>query len=208
MGRRSRIRSVDTDSRTIIGVGPHHQPTQPARPYRHIWGSSALCVGGLGSVVAVAPRSASRFRAVQGLEHGGRKTGCGTAKCDKHVCEWTRTVVDGSIIVPVRPRDGARGRCGRPPPGYDDQLGGDGGKLSTPARVRFPVKPTRHRSAADTRIRWLSRIEFGFRGPNPSSPSHHSPPAANHHHSQAEPDPHIQQESPIWAARYDDKESR
>ncbi len=34
-----------------------------------------------------------------------------------------------------------------------DQPGGDAGELSTPAQVRFPVKPTRHRSSAHTKIR-------------------------------------------------------
>jgi hypothetical protein len=77
----------------------------------------------------------------------------------------------------------------------------DAGELSTPAQVQFPAKPRRHRSSAHAKIRWLSRIEFGYRGPSPSSPSHPSPSAATHPNSQAEPDPHIQQKSHIWAAR-------
>jgi hypothetical protein len=86
-------------------------------------------------------------------------------------------------------------------PGTTDQPGGDAGKLSTPAQVRCPVSPVHHRSSADNKIRVLSQLEFGYHGPNPSSPSHHSPPAATHRDSQAEIDPQIEQKSDMWAAR-------
>ena len=116
----------------------------------------------------------------------------------RRVRHWS----DGAIIGSIRPNASARSRCGRPSPRVTtDEPGGDAGELSTPAPVRFPVKPTRQRSSADTKIRSLSRIEFGHHGLNPSSPSHHSPSAATRHNSQAKPDPRIQQKSPLWAGQ-------
>jgi hypothetical protein len=61
------------------------------------------------------------------------------------------------------------------------------------------VKSTRHRSSAHTKIRWFSRIEFGYYGPEPVIALASPTPAATHHNFQAETDPHIQQESPICA---------
>ena len=55
------------------------------------------------------------------------------------------------------------------------QRGGNAGKLSTPAPAQCCVSPTRHRSSADTRIRVLHRVEFGYHDPEPSSSSHHTP---------------------------------
>ncbi len=85
-------------------------------------------------------------------------------------------------------------------PGTTNQQGSDAGKLSTPAHVPCSVSPARHRSSADTKIRLLSRIEFGYHGPEPVIAVASLTPAATHHNSQAETDPHIQQKSPICAA--------
>ena len=46
----------------------------------------------------------------------------------------------------------------------------------------------------------LTRIAFGFHGPQPLIALECSPSAATHHNSQAEPDPQIQQESAICGA--------
>ena len=80
-----------------------------------------------------------------------------------------------------------------------DQPGGAAGKLSAPAQAQCSVSPTRHRANADTRIRLLRRVEFGYHDLEPPSSSHSSPSAATHQNSQAETDPHIQQESAICA---------
>ena len=57
--------------------------------------------------------------------------------------------------------------------------------------------------STNTKIRVLTRIAFGFQGlyPYPPSPVHYSLSAAAYPDSQAEPDPHIQQESDICATR-------
>jgi hypothetical protein len=76
---------------------------------------------------------------------------------------------------------------------------GDVGKFSKPAQLRFSSKPIPHGPSADTKIRLPPGSRSRSTDPNPSSPSHYSPSAATHHGSQAETNPHIQQESPICA---------
>ena len=54
--------------------------------------------------------------------------------------------------------------------------------------------------SSNTKIRLLTRIAFGFHGPDPSSPLHYSLSAVTHHDSQAESDPRIQQKSALCSA--------
>ena len=91
--------------------------------------------------------------------------------------------------------------AGYQPGTTDDEPVGDVGWLSTPAQLLYSVRPTRHGPNADTKIRSLTRIAFGFHSPKPLNTlallalgSH--PP----HNSQAETDPRIEQKSHIWAA--------
>ena len=44
---------------------------------------------------------------------------------------------------------------------------GDVGKPSKPAQLQCSAQPTPHESSADTKIRLLTRIQFGFHGPEP-----------------------------------------
>ena len=44
---------------------------------------------------------------------------------------------------------------------------GDVGKLSKAAQLWCSSKPTPRESSADTKIRLLTRIQFGFHGPEP-----------------------------------------
>jgi hypothetical protein len=54
--------------------------------------------------------------------------------------------------------------------------------------------------STNTKIRLLTRIAFGFHGPDPSSPLHYSLSTVTHHDSQAEHDPRIQQKSALCSA--------
>jgi len=60
--------------------------------------------------------------------------------------------------------------CGLTPTGVEgttDEPVGGAGELSMPAQLRCSVRPTRPGSNADTKIRSLTRIAFGFHGPDP-----------------------------------------
>ena len=72
------------------------------------------------------------------------------------------------------------------------------GEPSMPAQLRCLVRPRRPESSTDTRICSLTRIAFGFHSPDPLI-ALALLPSATHRNSQAETDPHIQQESPICA---------
>ena len=85
--------------------------------------------------------------------------------------------------------------AGYQPGTTDDEPVGDVGWLSTPAQLLYSARPTRHGSNADTKIRSLTRIAFGFHSPEPLLALGSHPP----HNSQAETDPRIEQESPICA---------
>jgi hypothetical protein len=165
---RSELRFCDEASEQVLWE------VSPGLPWRApICRSCAVCVGGLTSVDAIAPCTASRFRAVQGLENKGRETGRRTAEYDNASVSWRAPLSTARSSCQYDPSSAHAVVVAVHHPGTTDQPGGDAGKLSTPAQVQCPLSPARHKSSADTKIRLLSQLEIGYHAPNPSSPSHH-----------------------------------
>ena len=172
-------------------------------------GPSCCMCGWFGEGWRGCTLSTSRFRAVQRVDSKGRKTGCRTAEFDNASASWraplskastSMTPAQSSCQYDLAP--GHRVVAAVDHPATVEVPVGDIGKLSKPAQLRFSSKPIPHGPSADTKIRLPPGSRSRSTDPNPSSPSHYSPSAATHHGSQAETNPHIQQESPICASMW------
>ena len=205
----SRALTAHTASTRFAGRRTPRRPTnlRPRHPHisAHMGPSCCMC-GWFGEGWRGCTLSASRFRAVQRLDSKGRKTGCRTAEFDNASASWraplskastSMTPAQSSCQYDLAP--GHRVVAAVDHPAMAEVPVGDVGKFSKPAQLRFSSKPIPHGPSADTKIRLPPGSRSRSTDPNPSSPSHYSPSAATHHGSQAETDPHIQQESPICA---------